>query len=268
MEDNTGHIEDMDVASLLRWYVDSGVDETIGDETLDWFALSEKPSPKSGSKKLSAPAQKAAAMASVEQIAAEAEKLAAACTTLDDLQAAIKSFESCRLKKTATHTVFCDGNPNSSIMVIGEAPGVDEDRQGKPFVGISGQLLDKMFAAIDLGREKDFYMANILPWRPPGNRTPTAEEITICLPFIKRHIELFDPKLIILLGGISANSLLNNTVGITRLRGKWADYDLKGRKVPVCPLFHPDYLLRQPKAKGDTWRDLLEIKARIKDLAL
>lgn len=268
MEDNTGHIENTDIASLLRWYVDSGVDETIGDETLDWFALSEKPGQKPGSRNLSAPAQKAAAMASVEQIAAEAEQLAASCTSLDELNAAIKSFDGCRLKKTATHTVFCDGNPDSSIMLIGEAPGVDEDRQGKPFVGTSGQLLDKMFAAIDLSRGKDFYIANILPWRPPGNRSPTAEEVTICLPFIKRHIEIFDPKLIILLGGISAHSLLNSTVGITRLRGKWLDYDLKGSKIPVCPLYHPDYLLRQPKAKGDTWRDLLEIKARIKDLAL
>lgn len=268
MEDNTGHIENTDMASLLRWYVDSGVDETIGDETLDWFALSEKRTQKPRTKNLSATGQKAATMVSVDQIAAEAEQLAASCNSLDELNTAIKNFDGCRLKKTATHTVFCDGNPDSSIMVIGEAPGVDEDRQGKPFLGISGQLLDKMFAAIDLSRGKNLYMANILPWRPPGNRTPTAEEITICLPFIKRHIALFDPKLIILLGGISANSLLGSTVGITRLRGKWADYNLKDNIIPVRPLFHPDYLLRQPKAKGDTWRDLLEIKARIKDLAL
>ncbi|MBL4612487.1 MAG: uracil-DNA glycosylase, partial [Emcibacter sp.] len=147
------------------------------------------------------------------------------------------------------------------------APGVDEDRQGIPFIGESGHLLDRMFKAINLNRENDFYITNILPWRPPGNRAPTDEEITICLPFIKRHIELFSPKLIILLGGISAKSLLQTDTGITRLRGKWHDYDLESGKVPVLPLFHPAYLLKQPKAKGDTWADLLSIKARLETLS-
>ena len=262
MEYIAGNIEDKEIPSLLRWYVDSGVDESIGDEALDWFDLSSPPDTKT-----TAPA-KAAPVVSAEQIAAEAEQLAKSCNSLDDLMQAIKSFEGCRLKKTATHTVFSDGNPDSNIMLIGEAPGVDEDRQGKPFMGENGQLLNKMFKAIDLNREKDFYITNILPWRPPGNRKPTPEEITICLPFIKRHIELFDPKLIILLGGISANTLLNSTYGITRLRGRWAEYDLKGSKIPVRPLFHPAYLLSQPKAKGDTWADLLEIKANIEEHTL
>ncbi len=262
MENDTGNIENKDLPSLLRWYMDSGVDESIGDETLDWFAISTQPAPKTTS-----PA-KVTATVSVEQIAEKAEQLAASCDSLSDLKQTIKSFDGCRLKKTATHTVFSDGNPDSNIMLIGEAPGVDEDRQGIPFVGESGQLLDRMFKAIDLAREKDFYIANIMPWRPPGNRNPTSEEITICLPFIKRHIELFKPELIILLGGISAKNLLNSSLGITRLRGKWAEYELKSSKIPVRSLFHPAYLLRQHKAKGDTWHDLLEIKAKVEELSL
>ncbi len=264
MEYNKGNIENRDITSLLQWYMDSGVDEAIGDETLDWFALSAPPAKKAENPKATAPSL----LASVDQIAAEAEKQAASCTTLEALEKAVNNFEGCRLKKTATHTVFSDGNPDSDIMLIGEAPGVDEDRQGRPFVGEIGQLLDKMFKAIDLNRETDFYITNILPWRPPGNRKPTPEEITICMPFIKRQIELFNPKLIILLGGISTTNLLDSAVGITRARGKWAAYDLKGSKIPTRPLFHPAYLLRQPKSKGDTWQDLLEIKAKIEELAL
>lgn len=264
MKNSIGNIENKDLPSLLQWYLDSGVDESIGDETLDWFTLS-RPSD-NNSAKLKTPVS--SPLISVNQIAAQAEGLAASCMSLEALNEAIKNFDGCRLKKTATHTVFSDGNPDSNIMLIGEAPGVDEDRQGKPFVGEAGQLLDRMFKAIDLNREKNFYIANILPWRPPGNRSPTPEEITICMPFIKRQIELFNPKLIILLGAISATNLLGSTLGITRIRGKWAEYDLKGGKIPVRPLFHPAYLLRQPKAKGDTWQDLLEIKARIKELKL
>jgi len=254
-------MENKDILPVLQWYLDSGVDETIGHETLDWFALSPPILPETA-------ALKAAPVLSVDQIAQEAEQLARTCTALPALHEAIKNFDGCRLKKTATHTVFSDGNPLSHIMLIGEAPGVDEDRQGRPFVGENGHFLDRMFKAIGLDRAKDFYLANILPWRPPGNRSPTVEEITICLPFIKRHIELFNPKLIILLGGTSAATLLNSSLGITRLRGKWAEYDLKDNKIPVRALFHPAYLLRQAKAKGDTWADLLEIKAKIGELGL
>ncbi|MBL4801642.1 MAG: uracil-DNA glycosylase [Emcibacter sp.] len=270
-------MENKDIASLLQWYLDSGVDETTDDETLDWFALSPRPASKNASSSNSPTsnfptanlaAAKAAAAISVEQIAKKAEQLASGCNNLSELNEVIKSFEDCRLKKTATHTVFADGNPDSNIMIIGEAPGVDEDRQGIPFVGENGMLLDKMFKAIGLNREQHIYITNILPWRPPGNRIPTDEETSICLPFIKRHIELFNPKLIILLGGISAKSLLKTDMGITRLRGKWKEYDLKESQVPVMPLFHPQYLLKQPKAKKDTWADLLDIKARIEELSL
>ncbi len=262
------NIEDKDIASLLHWYMESGVDESIGDEALDWFAISQTATQKPTKQKPVASAQKTSPRVSTDQIAEEAEKLAASCNSLDALNDAINRFDSCRLKKTATHTVFSDGNSDSNIMLIGEAPGVDEDRQGKPFVGENGSLLDRMFKAIDLNRKKDFYLTNILPWRPPGNRKPTPEEIAICMPFIKRHMELFEPKLIILLGGISASNLLKSSLGITRLRGKWTEFDLNGNKIPVRPLFHPAYLLRQPKAKGDTWKDLLEIKVKIEELSL
>lgn len=271
-EYNLDNIGNADILSLLKWYQEAGVDETIGDETIDWFALtSEAPLQKTPTLEIKSPASKHRPhrpMVSVDQITKDAEQLAASCGSLSDLNAAIKGFDGCSLKKTAANTVFSDGNPNSPIMVIGEAPGVDEDRQGKPFAGESGQLLNRMFKAIDLDRSTDFYVTNILPWRPPGNRKPTPEEIAICMPFITRHIELFDPELIILLGGISANSLLKSTLGITRLRGKWMDYDLKGKPIPVRSLFHPDYLLKQPKAKGDTWRDLLEIKAKIGEISV
>lgn len=151
-------------------------------------------------------------------------------------------------------------------MIIGEAPGGDEDRIGKPFVGQAGQLLDRMFAAIDMTRENDFYITNILPWRPPGNRKPTDAECDLCMPFIKRHIELFKPKMIISVGGTSAGALLNTKTGITKLRGKWQDYIMGGETIPIVPIFHPAYLLRQPQFKKQTWHDLLAIKEKIGEL--
>ncbi|MCF6214554.1 MAG: uracil-DNA glycosylase [Emcibacter sp.] len=273
LNDMPNHIEEGDILSLLQWYMDSGVDETIDDLPQDWFELSrsltQKTTPKSPSptgqsgiipKKIAPLASK---MVSIEHIVQDAARLAASCNSLSELNDVIKSFNGCSLKNIATNTVFSDGNPDSDIMVIGEAPGVDEDRYGKAIIGKNGQMLDRMFKAIGLSRENDFYLTNILPWRPPGNRKALAEEITICLPFIRRHIELFNPKTLILLGGISANSLINSDLGITRLRGKWLEYDLCGKTIPVRPLFHPAYLLKQPKAKADTWKDLLEIKAKI-----
>lgn len=267
--DMPNHIEERDILSLLQWYMDSGVDETIDDLPQDWFehARSLKkttaPKPPSQARQSGIIPKKIAPMASVEHIAQEAMRLAASCNSLSELNDVIKDFNGCSLKNIATNTVFSDGNPDSDIMVIGEAPGVDEDRYGKAIIGENGQMLDRMFKAIGLSRENDFYITNILPWRPPGNRKPLAEEITICLPFIRRHIEIFNPKILILLGGISANSLMNSDLGIARLRGKWLEYDLCGKIIPVRPLFHPAYLLKQPKAKADTWKDLLEIKAKI-----
>ncbi len=263
MPDN---IEERDILSLLQWYVDSGVNETIDDLPQDWFELSRSLS-KKPSEEPPSPTEKSGVfpkkMVSIEHIAQDAARLTASCNSLRELNDVIKDFDGCSLKKIATNTVFSDGNPDSGIMVIGEAPGVEEDRHGKAFLGENGQMLDRMFKAIGLSRENDFYITNILPWRPPGNRKPLAEEITICLPFIRRHIELFNPRLLILLGGISTNSLMGSDLAITRLRGKWLEYDLCGKTIPVRPLFHPAYLLKQPKAKADTWKDLLEIKAEI-----
>jgi len=271
MEYNPAPIDNGDIATLLRWYMDSGVDDSTGLETIDHFSRPDMPQhPQKISATISQPGHQARTvpvLLPVEEIAREAQKQADCCKTLTELKEVISNFDGCLLKRTATHTVFADGNPDSHIMLIGDAPGDHEDREGTAFTGEVGELLDRMLGAIGLERAQDFYVTNILPWRPPGNRKPTDEEITVCLPFIKKHIELFNPELIILLGGISANNLLGSTAGIARLRGTWKDYDLKGRKIPVRALFHPVYLLKQPRAKGAAWQDLLEIKAKIGGLS-
>jgi len=195
-------------------------------------------------------------------VSGDARRLAAACTTLDELKSALEKFDGCGLKATAKNLVFADGNPNASVMLVGEAPGAEEDRQGLPFVGASGQLLDKMLAAIGLDRTS-VYIANILPWRPPGNRKPTTQETLTCLPFIARHIELVAPKFLVLLGGTSASTLLDTTEGITRLRGKWQTYEAGTQRIDALPLYHPAYLLRQPAQKRDAWRDLQDLKKRL-----
>ena len=181
----------------------------------------------------------------------------------------MQEFEGCSLKHTAMNLVFGDGNPEASIMFIGEAPGADEDRQGRPFVGVSGQLLDKMIAAVGLDRTS-VYITNILPWRPPGNRKPTTNEVTICLPFIRRHIELVAPRVLVLVGGTAASALLGRTEGITKLRGKWLNYrpeeEDDAREIPCMPLYHPAYLLRQPALKREAWRDILAIQERLNSL--
>jgi len=270
-ENQPDNMAEKDILSLLQWYIDSGVDETIDDMPQDWYErfqerkLPHDSPPSSPRKQSGGAAKKITPMVSIEQITQEAIDLAATCNNLTELNEVIKDFNGCSLKKTATNTVFSDGNPDSDIMLIGDVPGVDEDRFGKVLVGENGQMLDRMFKAIGLTREADLYLTNIVPWRPPGNRKPSPEEITVCLPFIRRHIELFKPKLLIFLGGISANNLLDSELGIARLRGKWFDYDIYGQNIPVRPLFHPAYLLKQPKAKADTWRDLLEIKAKLKE---
>ncbi|WP_307188987.1 uracil-DNA glycosylase family protein [Azospirillum sp. B506] len=182
--------------------------------------------------------------------------------TLEALEAALRSFDGCPLKATAMNTVFADGNPQAQVMLIGEAPGEDEDRQGKPFVGVSGKLLDRMLAQIGLDRST-VYISNILPWRPPGNRSPTQAEIAACLPFLERHVELVQPKLLVALGGVSAKTLLNRAEGITRLRGQWRSYEVTGKSVPLMPMLHPAYLLRNPIAKREAWRDMLALQQKI-----
>jgi DNA polymerase len=176
----------------------------------------------------------------------------------------LAAFEGCALKQTATNLVFADGNPDSGLMLIGEAPGADEDRLGLPFVGVSGRLLDRMLAAI--GRDRTgTYITNILPWRPPGNRQPTPAEMAMCLPFVQRHVELVRPRIIVLIGGTSAKTLLGTAEGIMRLRGRWFDYRSPGlaRPIPALATFHPAYLLRSPAQKREAWRDFLALKKKI-----
>ncbi|MGI9366207.1 MAG: uracil-DNA glycosylase [Rhizobiaceae bacterium] len=188
--------------------------------------------------------------------------LAQGATTLDELRSVMEAFDGCNLKFAARSTVFADGNPDAPIMLVGEAPGRDEDEQGLPFVGRSGQLLDKMLASIGLDRTK-VYISNVLPWRPPGNRTPTPAESDICRPFIERHIELAAPELLVLVGGSASKTLLNTTTGIMNLRGKWQELEVAGRPVPTMPFLHPAYLLRTPAHKQLAWKDLLKIREKL-----
>jgi len=183
-------------------------------------------------------------------------------SSLEELKSYMSDFKGCELYKSSTNMVFSDGNPKSEIMLIGEAPGHDEDIQGKPFVGRSGKLLDKMLEAIELNREK-VYIANIIPWRPPNNRRPTDEEIETCLPFIKKHIELINPKVLMLLGSTATFALLKNTEGITKIRGKWVDLNFNTMSVPTLPTFHPAFLLRQPAQKKHVWEDLKSLKNKV-----
>ena len=185
-----------------------------------------------------------------------------AINNLDDLKDYMSKFKGCELYKSATNMVFSDGNKSSQIMLIGEAPGHDEDVQGKPFVGRSGKLLNKMLEAIGLSRET-VYIANIVPWRPPNNRRPTEEEINICLPFIRKHIELIAPKVLMLLGSTATYALLRNKEGITKIRGKWVDMEFGKLTVPTLPSFHPAFLLRQPAQKKYSWEDLKMLKKKI-----
>lgn len=192
-----------------------------------------------------------------------AYELAQKAKTLKDLKEIMLNFEGCSLKKTALNLVFSDGKPTAPLMIIGEAPGADEDRQGRPFVGLSGQLLDKMFSTIGMNRSENMYITNVVPWRPPGNRTPTPSEVAICLPFLERHIELVSPKYICFIGGVAVKALLNTTEGIIRLRGKWHGYKTPhlSSPIPALAMYHPAYLLRSPSKKREAWRDLLTLKS-------
>jgi len=201
---------------------------------------------------------------SLAEAAQSARRLAATAGSIDELAALVAAFDDCPLKKTATRTVFIDGNPAAPVMFIGEAPGADEDRIGKPFVGRAGQLLDRMLAAIGLDRT-GVQITNVIYWRPPGNRKPTTAEIAACLPFVLRHIALANPRVLALCGGTAASALLPVSDGITRLRGRWFDLAVPGldRPVPTLPMFHPAFLLRTPERKREAWRDLLALKVRL-----
>jgi DNA polymerase len=254
---------------LIDFYLEAGVDAALGEQPVDRFAntatasaLIPPPSPPSptlphkGSERIvAAPV----APAVPEEAAMAAREAAKSAKTLDELRAILDKFDGCALKATASRLVFADGNPQAKVMLVGEAPGRDEDIEGLPFVGRSGKLLDRMLAAIGLDRGS-VYIANIVPWRPPGNRTPTPQESQICLPFILRQIELADPDILVCLGGPSAQTLLGIKEGITKTRGRWFSFNTGKREIRAMPTFHPAFLLRSPLQKRFAWRDFLAIK--------
>lgn len=253
----------------LRFLLDAGAYDAVAAEPRAW----SRPAPATLATPAVAPADQADAarlrrqamagpLAGPAAAQASAREIAEACSTVAELKAALAAFEGCGLRKTATHLVFADGEPNADMMIVGEAPGREEDRLGLPFVGESGQLLDKMLAAIGLSR-RQVYISNVIFWRPPGNRTPSTEEIAVCLPFAQRHIELARPKVLLLLGAIAAKSVLGEADGITRLRGRWFDYRAGAAAIPALATFHPAYLLREPGKKREAWRDLISVAERL-----
>jgi uracil-DNA glycosylase len=267
---------DESLAALLRWYADMGVDMAVDDAPHDRFAefgsparvTESKPSPPpevGGASRETGREQAATLPAST--IEANAQQSAAAARNLAELRERLLRFEGCGLKATATQLVFGDGNPSAKIMFIGEAPGAEEDREGVPFVGRAGQLLDKMLASIGLDRSK-VYIANIVPWRPPGNRTPTPLETAACLPFIRRQIELVDPNILVCLGAPSAQTLLGGKEGIMRMRGRWLPYACGDKEIRAIAMLHPAYLLRQPAQKKLAWQDLRMLAKEINRLQL
>lgn len=288
-----GNVLENDVDALFRaleWQVAMGADEAILAEPSDRFAevaarkaararqleqtaQNARDSQQSGGQagQHAPPRRPAQPSADAPLGAAEATALGRDavknCTSLDDLRAALEAFDGCALKNTATQLVFGDGNPQADIMVIGEAPGADEDRQGKPFVGVSGQLLDRMLGFIGLTRDV-FYITNTVYWRPPGNRKPNDGEFAICRPFVDKHIELVNPKLLLLVGDKSVRGLAGATSGITRSRGKWYDVTVGDKTIPAMASFHPAYLLRTPAAKRQAWQDLLALQRRMGELGL
>ncbi|HXF89889.1 MAG TPA: uracil-DNA glycosylase [Xanthobacteraceae bacterium] len=276
---------------LLAFYVEAGVDTAVGETANDLLsnALSLRgessrtapeenrssakagvASPHANEVRRSIPSppterQKAAPLAPDAAVMA-AREAARGAATLEELRAILDGFEGCALKHTATQLVFADGNPQAPVMFVGEAPGSEEDRQGLPFVGRSGKLLDRMLAAIGLDRSS-VYIANIVPWRPPGNRTPTPQEAAICLPFVRRQIELCDPDILVCLGGPSAQTLLGFKEGIMKSRGRWLTFHTGRRDIRAMATFHPAYLLRTPLAKRLAWRDFLAIKKALAEVS-
>ncbi|MBA4490550.1 uracil-DNA glycosylase [Paracoccus sp. S1E-3] len=252
--------------ALLEWQRELGVDEPMLDAPLDRTDL--PPPPKPAPLRPAPPARATAPMIAAEpdhaEILRDAESLAAGAQTLDQLAEAQQDFDGVELKRGARNFVFSDGNPKARVMIIGEAPGEEEDVQGRPFVGRAGQLLDQMFAAIGMGRDtpdaaRAIYIGNVLKWRPPGNRRPTADEIALSLPFLRRQVELADPELLVLMGNTPCLAALNRE-GILRLRGTWTTaFDR-----PALPMTHPAYLLRNPIAKREAWADLLSLAERLK----
>lgn len=270
--------------ALLDWYDAVGVDAVVLEQAIDRLAapppvalpVGEAPPPSWQEPGEAAPAGRSSprpaqpgavpAVTLPDEGAIEAARAeAAAAVSLEALREVMLRFEGCNLKKTATQLVFADGNPAARVMLIGEAPGREEDLDGRPFVGRSGKLLDRMLAAIGLDRAS-VYIVNVVPWRPPGNRTPSDQETEICRPFLTRQIELVDPAVLVSLGGPAAKVLTGSADGILKLRGKWLSHRVGGREVPCLATLHPAYLLRQPLQKRLAWRDFLSLKRKLDDI--
>ena len=271
-----------EAAALLRWYLLAGVDEAIGEVAVDRYRAAARPAAATAppppprpspiatpAPPVAPPPRPAPGLASAPSVLQSARELAAAARDLTELAEALAAFDGCPLKKTATNLVFGDGNPAARVMLVGEAPGADEDRAGRPFVGVSGQLLDRMLGWIGLDRTS-VYIANVVYWRPPGNRQPTAAELVACQPFVERQIELVAPAVLVAVGAAAAKALLQVNDGIIKLRGRWRSYESArlAAAIPLLPLYHPAYLLRQPAQKRDAWRDLLALRAKLDSLGL
>ena len=259
---------------ILAFYRDSGADEALEEVPPNQLAEPEAASaPRTAPARRPMPGPPAAPAAPApgpdageagDVWAAQARLLARSAGTLEELKTLIAGFDGCPLKASASSLVFADGNPSASLMIVGEAPGREEDLRGLPFVGRSGQLLDRMLKAIGLDRDR-VYIANVIPWRPPGNRAPTPLETEICRPFIERQIELVAPRVLMTLGGASAKVLLHANTGVLRLRGSWRTHKTgSGLEIPAMPTLHPAYLLRNPIHKRLVWRDLLAVNARLR----
>jgi uracil-DNA glycosylase family 4 len=255
--------------ALIGFYAEAGIDRALGEAPRDRFADARRSSDDARAMLAKAPAPAAptparrplprAASAALNEVAGDARERARSAQTVAELEALLAAFEGCALRFSAKNLAFADGNPGGRVMIVGEAPGADEDRMGKPFVGRAGQLLDRMLAAINLDRSM-VYIANIVPWRPPGNRDPTPQEIAICLPFLERQIALVDPEFLLCLGRPSTQTLLGVKEGITKVRGRWFDYQCEGRSIRALATLHPAYLLRSPLSKRLAWRDFRALR--------
>jgi uracil-DNA glycosylase len=291
-----------DLAAMLAWYRDMGIDAALADETVNWLetggaapggnfrlggakapiemahtaALAAAPQPRRDSDDASpasrpaarspispaAPAVRQFPTAAPDAATMAAREIARSAATIDALHQALAGFQGCGLRATAKNLCFYRGSPRAPLMIVGEAPGREEDLEGKPFIGRAGQLLDKMLASIGLA-EADVHITNIVYWRPPGNRTPTPQEAQICRPFLDRQMELVAPKVVLTLGGPATGAVLGVEGGIMKSRGRWREIEIEGRAVRAMPTLHPAYLLRTPAAKRLTWRDLLAVRAAL-----
>ena len=241
--------KDLPPEKILQWFVTAGADENIGDIPVNRFAVPEVPSVNAVRRVENVPAP----------MPAERNVALPQAASLEELKQMMADFDRCPLKTTATNMVFGAGNRQAELMIIGEAPGAEEDRQGLPFVGASGRLLDLMLKSVGLNRS-DVYITNILPWRPPGNRKPSEDEVALFTPFVRQHIALIKPKVLLLLGGSAVSALMNTNEGITKTRGRWMTYEDGDLTLPAMASFHPAFLLRTPAQKKPAWRDLLSVR--------